>query len=209
MPSIIRVTNLENGRMIKLRVNDRGPFKSSRIIDVSRRAAQLLGFQEAGTARVRVEIDPGDSMTLKNLMIARDPGDLPQIASAPRGGVLSQPLAAPPATPVAPAKAPTVRSRGALPPLAPQPAQVANATVSLPAGTGIYIQAGAFGDQGNALKLQQQLREFGNAFIVPVTADGRQLFRVRLGPIQDGSAADDLLAMIKSYGYSDAIMVRY
>ena len=44
MPSVVRVTNLGNGRSIKLRVNDRGPFVGNRIIDVSRRAAQLLGF---------------------------------------------------------------------------------------------------------------------------------------------------------------------
>ncbi len=56
MPVYVRATNLENGRSLVLRVNDRGPFVSGRIIDVSRRAAQLLGFQLAGTARVRVQI---------------------------------------------------------------------------------------------------------------------------------------------------------
>ena len=56
MPVYVRVTNLENGRSLVLRVNDRGPFVSGRIIDVSRRAAQLLGFQLEGTARVRVQV---------------------------------------------------------------------------------------------------------------------------------------------------------
>jgi rare lipoprotein A len=55
MPSIVRVTNLENGRNILLEVNDRGPFANDRIIDVSRKAAHRLGFIEKGTARVRVE----------------------------------------------------------------------------------------------------------------------------------------------------------
>lgn len=55
MPSFVRVTNLENGRMITLRVNDRGPFAKGRIIDVSRRAAQMLGFEKQGVTRVRVE----------------------------------------------------------------------------------------------------------------------------------------------------------
>ena len=64
MPSIVRVTNLENGRSIKLRVNDRGPFVGDRIIDVSRRAAQLLGFHIDGTARVRVEIVADESKQL-------------------------------------------------------------------------------------------------------------------------------------------------
>ncbi|MEE8505871.1 MAG: septal ring lytic transglycosylase RlpA family protein, partial [Kiloniellales bacterium] len=56
MPSMVRVTNLENGRSIKVRINDRGPFKNARIIDLSRRAADLLGFRKRGTAKVRVEI---------------------------------------------------------------------------------------------------------------------------------------------------------
>ena len=55
MPTMVRVSNLENGRSLVLRVNDRGPFVNGRIIDVSRRAAQLLGFFNAGTAKVRVE----------------------------------------------------------------------------------------------------------------------------------------------------------
>jgi rare lipoprotein A len=56
MPSIVQVTNLANGRSIRLRVNDRGPFVDGRLIDVSRRAAQLLGFETRGTALVRVTI---------------------------------------------------------------------------------------------------------------------------------------------------------
>ncbi len=55
MPSYVRVTNLGNGRALVLRVNDRGPFARSRVIDVSRRAAQLLGFIGKGTAKVRVQ----------------------------------------------------------------------------------------------------------------------------------------------------------
>jgi rare lipoprotein A len=51
MPVVVRVTNLENGRSLRLRLNDRGPYARGRIIDVSKRAAQLLGFQENGTAR--------------------------------------------------------------------------------------------------------------------------------------------------------------
>ena len=55
LPSRVRVTNLENGRQLVLRVNDRGPFIDGRLIDVSRRAAQLLGFYRTGLAEVRVE----------------------------------------------------------------------------------------------------------------------------------------------------------
>ena len=61
MPSTVRVTNLDNGRSMLLTVNDRGPFVAGRIIDVSRRAAQLLGFQRKGTVKVRVQIVRDDT----------------------------------------------------------------------------------------------------------------------------------------------------
>ena len=55
MPVYARVTNLENRRSIIVRVNDRGPYRSNRIMDVSRRSAEVLGFRHKGTARVRVQ----------------------------------------------------------------------------------------------------------------------------------------------------------
>jgi rare lipoprotein A len=55
LPSHVRVTNLSNGRSLIVRVNDRGPYAGNRIIDVSKRAAYLLGFTVSGTAWVRVE----------------------------------------------------------------------------------------------------------------------------------------------------------
>ena len=59
LPTYVRVTNLENGRSVVLRVNDRGPFVEGRIIDLSYVAAQKLGMAESGTARVEVEaLDP-------------------------------------------------------------------------------------------------------------------------------------------------------
>ncbi len=55
LPSYVRVTNLENHRSLVVRVNDRGPFAHDRLIDVSARAATLLGFRQRGTAKVRVD----------------------------------------------------------------------------------------------------------------------------------------------------------
>ncbi|MFQ5960847.1 MAG: septal ring lytic transglycosylase RlpA family protein, partial [Candidatus Methylomirabilales bacterium] len=55
----VRVTNLENGHSAVLSINDRGPFKKDRIIDVSRHAAEHLGFRRQGTARVRVQVISG------------------------------------------------------------------------------------------------------------------------------------------------------
>ncbi len=70
MPSLVNVTNLENGRSLTLTINDRGPFASGRIIDVSRRAAQLLGFHGKGTAKVRVRAVRDE---LPAIMIASQP----------------------------------------------------------------------------------------------------------------------------------------
>jgi peptidoglycan lytic transglycosylase len=56
LPSFVKVTNLSNGRSIVLRVNDRGPFVNDRLLDVSRRGAQLLGFHKQGVTRVRIQV---------------------------------------------------------------------------------------------------------------------------------------------------------
>jgi rare lipoprotein A len=74
MPVLVRVTNLDNNRSIVLRVNDRGPFVSGRILDVSEAAAEQLGFRMQGTARVRVEY------------VGRADGQPPLVAAAPLTG---------------------------------------------------------------------------------------------------------------------------
>lgn len=55
LPSYAKVTNMKNGRSVMVRVNDRGPFAHNRVLDVSKRTAELLGFKHAGTAEVKVE----------------------------------------------------------------------------------------------------------------------------------------------------------
>ena len=74
MPSIVQVTNLDNGRTLQLRVNDRGPYAPRRIIDVSRRASQLLGFETGGTAPVRVKVMKEESIRVAELA-KRNGGD--------------------------------------------------------------------------------------------------------------------------------------
>lgn len=62
MPSFVEVANLDNGRVLTVRINDRGPFVDGRIIDLSRKSAQLLGVDRPGTARVRVRrVFPGEA----------------------------------------------------------------------------------------------------------------------------------------------------
>ena len=79
LPSVAEVTNLQNGRALKVRINDRGPYAGDRIIDLSRRAAQLLGFEGAGTSRVRVRIIKDESIQVAEAAMH---GDIGQIRSA-------------------------------------------------------------------------------------------------------------------------------
>src|ERR1700676_5504960 len=86
LPSVVQVTNLQNGRSLRLRVNDRGPFVDGRIIDLSRRAAQLLGFETTGTASVRVRILKEDSIEVAEAAMHGETGHvmLAQATPAPR-----------------------------------------------------------------------------------------------------------------------------
>ncbi len=68
LPSMVRVTNLQNGRSLIVRVNDRGPFSKSRVIDVSERAARILGIYGPGTAKVRVKYLDNETRELWALM---------------------------------------------------------------------------------------------------------------------------------------------
>ena len=91
MPFQVRVTNLHNGRSIVLTINDRGPYARGRIIDVSRRAAQLLGFKEKGTIAVRVEAVPGQGPDKPLIAEAEDP-EAPSLPASPTGSVERQAL---------------------------------------------------------------------------------------------------------------------
>ena len=78
LPTMVRVTDLDNGRSVVVRVNDRGPFVKSRVIDLSYAAAKTLGYDNAGTAHVRVE-------ALSNSMAASNSGNrVRSVPSHPR-----------------------------------------------------------------------------------------------------------------------------
>ena len=209
MPVNVRVTNLDNGRSIIVRVNDRGPYAKGRIIDLSERAAELLGYKNAGTARVRVQF-----VARADLDGGRPPPDEtpPEIASAvpaaPTGAVSTGALETVPGAAVATAP---------LPPTLPAPAPVTNidaAAATQPTGvvtqvppvaTRLYVQAGAFTSYQNALRLQQRL---GNGLqISSATQNGRTIYRVRLGPFDEIGDADSALARVSSAGSNDAHIV--
>jgi rare lipoprotein A len=90
LPCFVEVTNLDNGRVLTVRVNDRGPFVDGRIIDLSRKSAQLLGIDGPGTARVRVRRVFPDAARIAALTpppALPPPRTEPPPVAAPIGGV--------------------------------------------------------------------------------------------------------------------------
>jgi rare lipoprotein A len=212
MPSIVQITNLENGRTLKLRVNDRGPYLRGRIIDVSRRAAQLLGFEGTGTAKVRVRIIPDASIQAKLLALAGSEDQVAQAAQPlPVAPVAAQTLTTPadvkvakgdsPVPPPPPQIATLMAPAG---PPAPLPEQVAQVPVR---PTSIYIQAGAFSKPETALRLQAKLKNLGTVQISGTRRNGANLYRVRIGPIPTVNDADQLLDRVVSSGVPEARIV--
>ena len=174
LPSYVRVTNLDNNRSVILRVNDRGPFYSDRIIDLSYAAAKKLGYAEIGTARVKVEgIDPQQWWAAKG---------------RPAPLMLNEPQVAQNSAPVITASAGTIEQ------WTPPPQQHASDTVpvqisakknaSAPA-SGQYLQVGAFANPDAAELLRSKLSGMVSApvFISSIVRNQQTLHRVRLGPI--------------------------
>jgi rare lipoprotein A len=107
MPAIVRVTNLDNGMSTVVRINDRGPFARSRIIDLSRTAAQELDVVRNGTARVRIDQLPAESMAVRDVAVAgggpaEQNAAVAQVASGQRTAPAPTMAAAPPPAQVAP-----------------------------------------------------------------------------------------------------------
>ena len=207
MPSAVRVTNLENGRSLVLRINDRGPFARGRIIDVSRRGAQLLGFEKNGVAKVRVTVLPDESRQLKLAAIIGS-GQQVQVAASPREAVVAKPLPSPeqPRARATSAPAPLpVRTETLPPPVEPVlPEKVDVLPVS---PTGIYVQAGAFSRLENALRMRDQLFEMGPTQISRFAVSGTEVYRVRIGPLANVEVADATLARVVSSGINEAQLI--
>ena len=223
MPAMVRVTNLENGRSIQVRINDRGPFEAGRVIDMTRRGAQLLGFIQQGTARVRVDIMPEESQQLAALS-SRSGGDEvpPPPKAAPVGEVTGGGLAPLSGSKVNPGQPPAGHPQagqpqpGAKPPAAQATVDVAPVALPQPDGkvtqvavkpTSIYIQAGAFLRQSNANQLGGQLRKYGPVRVTPIKVERQNYYRVRIGPIASVVEADKTLKRMIADGHPESRIV--
>ena len=213
LPSYVRVTNLQNGRALSLKVNDRGPFAHGRIIDVSRRAAQLLGFVRNGTARVRVEII---GATDRDIFVASKPRiseeEKRMVVAAPRTDVTVAALPAPgqegPGSPVISDATPSSAAGPPTPPPASDEPALTEQVDLVPVGpTKLYIQAGAFARYENANRLAARLSPFGDAKISQILLQDHDFFRVRMGPLDSVDAADRLLERLIRNGHSEARII--
>lgn len=191
MPSMVRVTNLENGRSVELRVNDRGPFKSKRIIDVSKKAADRLGFLAQGIAKVRVQFLPEETAELFG-------GVLPS-ATREKALATNKTDRRPAPLPVPePAYEEVVQN--------PEPETYPLEEENLE-GTSASIQAGAFRLRENARRVADELSRFGVAQIVEIDQEGGRLYAVRVSGFRTMQEASRILRLVQQLGYQDALLL--
>jgi len=180
LPSYVRVTNPENGRSVIVRINDRGPFHSDRLIDLSYAAAYKLRLVGKGSGLVEVEA------------IDTRPGAKTSVPSPAPSASGSTP------SPIAPVAA--IAEPKALPAPVESPSVSAATSSGTEAATpsGSYVQVGAFKNKENAELLCQKLRTQNLVENAPVNSmynDG--MHRVRIGPFSSRANAENTAARIK------------
>ena len=234
LPTYARVTNLENGHSIVVKINDRGPFVGNRVIDLSWVAAAKLRLVTKGTGLVEVRaIDPLDPSPLPPAQLdsgTRFAGAEPQAPEPAPAAVpvaarssAGRPVAGRPAT----GKAEPVPALAAAEPAArpmaagkPSPAKPAAGRTPAPAAKTatsalasarpkMFIQVAAFSSRDNADRLRTKVsKDLGRAAHVDASeTNGRALHRVRVGPIGSVDEADLLVAKLEALGLDQARVV--
>jgi rare lipoprotein A len=197
LPSYAKVTNLENGRSVIVRVNDRGPFVDTRIMDLSKRAADKLGYRNKGIAKVKVQLIGPAPLRDSNahMMAMNDAVDngasLNQIAAMAQGDDSVQ------VAEVSPRK---MRSQ-------PLPESQVAFDEPAPSPTGYMVRVALFHDRANANAAYQALAEYGPTQIVKAVGANGPLYRVEIGPIDSEQDAQVALSNAVSSGYGDARIV--
>ncbi len=204
LPSYVRVTNLDNGKSVILRVNDRGPFYSDRIIDLSFAAAKKLGYAESGTARVKVEgIDPHEWWAAQGrpvpMVLAQ-----PKMANQPAPAV-AQPVAVAASQPIEQYTPPPEQHAAAV-----VPVQMDVKKNASPAASGLYLQVAAFANPDAAELLKAKLSETvpAKVFISSVVRNQQILHRVRLGPVETQAEAQQLQDSVRLANLGEPALVK-
>jgi rare lipoprotein A len=205
LPAVLVVTNLENGLELRVRVNDRGPAHPGRVIELSRRAAELLRVSAGGT-QVSITVDGEASRSLASALPQPEDRRL-AIATAPRESLQAETLAPPPGARVATqlregrTAAPIVSGVDAAP-RALVPTRLPEAVAQGYARPGrLFIQASTFTARDAA---QRQAARLPGAQVEAFGPGRRPEYRVRLGPYGSVVQADAGLEMVRRSGVSDA-----
>jgi len=204
LPSYVRVTNLDNGQSVILRVNDRGPFYSDRIIDLSFAAAKKLGYAESGTARVKVEgIDPHEWWAAQGRPV---PMVLAQPKMAGQGApAVAAPVAVAPSQPIEQYTPPPAQHAAAV-----LPVQIDVKKNASPAVSGLYLQVAAFANPDAAELLKAKLSQTvpAKVFISSVVRNQQILHRVRMGPVETQAEAVQLQDSVRLANLGDPALVK-
>ena len=192
MPVRARVTNLENGKSIIVRINDRGPFAKDREIDLSRKAAEVLGFRDKGTTQVRVQYLGRAPMydSAGRLIRVQEPATF--IAERPRTPDENKRVSA---APVEQVEKQTLDGRR----LADAPPLIASKRYA--------VQVGVFSSRFNAERLKRQLDSLTPAEVSEAMINGETYYRVKVGGANVREDARQTLDMLVSAGHQDAVIV--
>lgn len=218
MPSMAEVTNLENGRRIVVRVNDRGPFAKNRLIDLSREAARRLGFEKQGVARVKVAyLGPaplsakapshsGDAARYAAYAKEQHPIKYQRPARAPVAAVPRPQSTLQPVETMEPARIINASLELAPEPVAAAPIEPAAPVAQLDK---LYvIRIAALSRLDNLDQLEAQMKPIGPLRLSRIdTADEKVLYRVSMGPFRTAEAAAGPLERVRDAGYADAAIV--
>lgn len=203
LPAIARITNLENGRQVVVRINDRGPPTPHRLIEVTRRTAALLGFPSDGVARVRLEVLPDQSQAAVDAV----PGAPSlRIAAAPRGAVTQTDLPAPGGAAqarAAPVVAPPPQASAAAAPPLRLPESIAQVA---PDPGNLFVELSSFQNYQYAAMQRARVGQLG-ATAVSRNENDAQVFRVMIGPLASVQQADSVLDQVLAAGVTDARIV--
>ncbi len=222
MPSMVRVTNLENGRSIIVRVNDRGPFAHDRVIDLSEKAAEIIGMKHQGTARVRVDVlekesrqvasAAKDGRSTRGTEIALNRGqsisdDMPLIIAKPvskPGSHIIQP------TIIANRNIPERKMFNdiLIKQAMAEPSRKPITTRPIIPNQDIFVQTGAFTNEDNAMTMKMALYNVTeNVNIYRSVENAVPVYRVKIGPIVSVSKAEEISSLLTKQGRSSQIIV--
>ncbi len=209
MPNVVRVTNLDNGKSLVVRINDRGPFVAGRIIDLSREAARLIGYRDQGIARVRVQVLAEQTLRLEKLAkngnfleITGDVRAMPAVAAVEQPEVSMKATSSSGKTVDSDVENDNVSALELL-----ARSRVGEVITVAPIETQIWVQVGAFYAEANASNVLTKVEDVGAGQISPIDVSGQTLHRVRIGPLNSVEAADRALDGVIGLGFSGARIV--